>query len=78
LLGGLILLCLVGMESGKNRKVAIAVLTSSILINVMFYLGFRPLPLQNNLYAILDKDLGNYTLYAVKHQIFVERLSLRP
>jgi len=78
LLGGLILLCLVGMESGKNRRVAIAVLTSSILINVLFYLGFRPLPLQNNVYAILDKDLGNYTLYAVKHQIFVERLSLRP
>jgi hypothetical protein len=76
LLGGFILLCLVGMS--EQRTVAVAVLVCSILINVAFYLGFRALPLKSKVYAILEKDLGNYSLYAVKHQFFVERLRFGP
>jgi 4-amino-4-deoxy-L-arabinose transferase-like glycosyltransferase len=76
-LGGYILLCLVGMATYQNRRAAIAVLASSILINLVFYSGFRPLRSQSHFYAIMEKDLGNYTLYAVKHKFFVERLKLK-
>jgi hypothetical protein len=78
LLGGFILLCLTGMAQSQSRRVAVAVLTCSILINVFFYVGFRPRPPRNNLYAIAEKDLGDYTLYGVKHQYFVPRLTLKP
>jgi hypothetical protein len=77
LLGGFILLCLVGMGTHQNRRVAVAALTCSILINVLFYFGFQALPLRNNAYAIIEKDLGNYTFYAVKHQFFVKRLTFK-
>jgi Dolichyl-phosphate-mannose-protein mannosyltransferase len=78
LLGGFILLCLTGMARSESRRVALAVLTCSILINVLFYVGFRPRPPRNNLYAIAEKDLGDYSLYGVKHQFFVPRLALKP
>jgi hypothetical protein len=74
LLGGYVLLCLLGMATYKNRRTAVAVLACSILINLVFYLGFRPLPSRSPIYAIIEKDLGNYTLYAVKHKFFVDRL----
>jgi hypothetical protein len=78
LLGGFILLCLLGMGASQNRRLAATLLACSILINLAFYLGFRALPLQkSNLYAIVEKDLGNYSLYAVKHQFFVQRLTLK-
>jgi Dolichyl-phosphate-mannose-protein mannosyltransferase len=78
LLGGFILLCLTGMARSQSRQVAVAVLTCSILINVLFYVGFRPRPPRNNLYAIAEKDLGDYSLYGVKHQFFVPRLTFKP
>jgi len=71
------LLCLAGISNSESIRVAVAVLTCSILINVVFYLGFRALRVQNKVYAIAEKDLGNYTLYAVKHQFFVKRLELK-
>jgi hypothetical protein len=77
LLGGFILLCLLGMAASQNRRLATAVLTCSILINLAFYLGFRALPVRSAVYAIVEKDLGNYTLYAVKHQFFVKRLTFK-
>jgi hypothetical protein len=77
LLAGFILLCLAGMNTLENRRVAFAVLSCSILINVAFYLGFRVLPLNNKVYAIVERDLGNYSLYAVKHQFSVKRLKFR-
>jgi hypothetical protein len=77
LLGGFVLLCLIGMAASKNRRLAAGVLVCSILINLAFYLGFHPLPATSNLYAIVEKDLGNYSLYAVKHQFFVQRLTLK-
>jgi hypothetical protein len=77
-LGGFILLCLAGMANSQNRHAAEVVLACSILINVLFYVGFRAQPPRNNLNAIVEKDLGNYTLYAVKHEFFVERLALKP
>jgi hypothetical protein len=77
LLGGLVLLCLVGMGASTSQRLAAGVLVCSILINLTFYLGFHPLPLTSNLYAIVEKDLGNYSLYAVKHQFFVQRLTLK-
>jgi hypothetical protein len=78
LLGGFILLCLTGMARGQNRRVALAVLICSILINVSFYVGFHPRPSRSNIYAIAEKDLGDYSLYGVKHQFFVARLALKP
>jgi hypothetical protein len=74
LLGGYILLCLVGVATYKNSQVAVAVLACSILINIVFYFGFRPLQSPSRIYAIVEKDLGNYTFYAVKHKFFVDRL----
>ena len=74
LLGGYVLLCLTGMATYKNRQVAVAVLSCSILINLVFYFGFRPLQSRSHIYAIIEKDLGNYTFYAVKHRFFVDRL----
>ena len=74
LLGGYVLLCLVGMATYQNRRVAVAVLLCSILINFSLYFGFRPLRSQSHIYAIMEKDLGNYTFYAVKHKFFVDRL----
>lgn len=76
-LGGYVLLCLVGLSHGESMRTSVAVLTCSILINLAFYAGFRPLPLESKLYAIVEKDLGNYTLYAVKHQFFVKRLEFK-
>ena len=77
LLGGLVLLCLTGMNLSRNRRLALAVLICSIVINLGFYLGFRPLPLRSHAYDIVEKDLGNYSLYAVKHQFFVKRLTFK-
>ena len=77
LLGGYVLLCLVGGATYKNRRVAVAVLACSILINLVFYFGFRRLQSQSQVYAILEKDLGNYTFYAVEHEFFVKRLKLK-
>jgi hypothetical protein len=74
LVGGYVLLCLTGMATYKNRQVAVAVLACSILINLVFYFGFRPLPSGGRVYLIVEKDLGNYTFYAVKHKFFVDRL----
>jgi Protein of unknown function (DUF2723) len=74
LLGAYVLLCLIGMATYQDRRVAVAVLVCSILINSVFYLGFRRLQSQSRIYAILEKDLGNYTFYAVKHKFFVGRL----
>ena len=76
LLGGFILLALLGMEASRNYKAAVLVLCATILINLVVYLGFRPLSSHAKAYAIVEKDLGNYTLYAVKHQMFVQRLSM--
>jgi hypothetical protein len=78
LLGGFILLCLTGMARSQNRGLAVAILTCSILINILFYVGFRPTPPRNRLYAIAEKDLGDYSLYGVKHQFFVPRLTFKP
>jgi hypothetical protein len=78
LLGGFILLCLTGMARSQNRRLAVAILTCSILINILFYVGFRPAPPRNRLYAIAEKDLGDYSLYGVKHQFFVPRLTFKP
>lgn len=77
-LGGFVLLCLAGMARSQNRRAAEVVLACSVLINVLFYAGFQARPTRNNVDAIVEKDLGNYTLYAVKHEFFVERLPLKP
>ncbi len=77
-LGGFILLCLSGMASSQNRQAAAIVLACSVLINVLFYVGFQARPPRNNVSAIVEKDLGNYTLYAVKHEFFIERLPVKP
>jgi hypothetical protein len=77
-LGGFILLCLAGMASSQSRRVPEVVLACSVLINVLFYVGFQARPPRTNLNAIVEKDLGNYTLYAVKHEFFVERLAMKP
>ncbi len=77
LLGGYILLCLVGLSQSESNRVAVPVVVCSILINLAFYAGFRPLNLDNKVYAIVEKDLGNYTLYAVKHKFFVKRLEFK-
>jgi hypothetical protein len=75
-LGGFILLCLVGTDPIRHRGVAATMLACSILINVLFYLEFRALPLRINLNAIIDKDWGTYSLYGVKHKCY-ERLPCR-
>ena len=77
LLGAFVLLCLVGMNASRNHRLALVVLVCSILINLGFYLGFRPLASQSHGYAIIEKDLGNYSLFAVKHQFFVKRLTFK-
>lgn len=76
-LGGYILLCLLGMDASQNRRLAAAGLACSILINLAFYVGFRAVPARSTLYSIVEKDLGNYSLYAVKHQFFLKRLVLK-
>ena len=76
LLGGFILLCLLGMSAWKNRRWAAAALICSILVNILFYLEFRPLPLSNSAYAIIDRDLGDYSFYAIRNQHFVSLHSL--
>jgi hypothetical protein len=77
LLGGYILLCLAGMAACQHRGTAVAVLACSIVINVVFYTSFRRLHTQNHVYAIVERDLGNYTLYAVRHEFFVRRLTFK-
>jgi 4-amino-4-deoxy-L-arabinose transferase-like glycosyltransferase len=74
-LGGYILLCLLGLSSCRNHRLAIAMLLCSITVNVGLYLGFRPLALRSGVYAVLERDLGNYTLYAVRHQFQITRLA---
>jgi hypothetical protein len=70
LLGGFVLLCLLGLNACKNRRLAAAVLVCSILVNVVFFLGFRPLPLSNSAYAIVDKDFGAFSFYAIRNQYY--------
>jgi 4-amino-4-deoxy-L-arabinose transferase-like glycosyltransferase len=76
-IGGYILLCLVGLSSSQTMRTSVLVIACSILINLAFYAGFRPLSLDSKGYAIVEKDLGNYTLYAIKHQFFVLRLEFK-
>ena len=66
-----------GLNDSRQRNLGVAILACSILINLAFYFGFRALPLRSNVYAIAEKDLGNYTSYAVRHQFFVKRLTLK-
>jgi hypothetical protein len=77
MLGGLILLCLLGMSAARNTRTAAVVLTCSILINVAVYAGFRRLPLHNGAYLLVEKDVGNYSLYGVRHQFEVNRLPVQ-
>jgi hypothetical protein len=74
LLGGYILLCLRGLDRCKNCRLSVIALSCSILINILFYMEYRPLPLHNNVYIVLQKELGNYSHYAVKHQIEIKHL----
>ena len=71
------MLCLIGMATYRDRRVAVAVLVCSILINCFLYLGFRRLQSQSPVYAIIEKDLGNYTLDAVKHVFVVMPAEIR-
>jgi hypothetical protein len=68
LLGGFVLLCLLGMNACRNRVVPVVALTFSIVVNVLFFTGFHQLPPQNAVSAVIDRDLGLYTLDAVRHQ----------
>ncbi len=72
LLGGFILLCLLGMEACRSRRLAAAALICSILVNILFYVEFRPLPLSSKAYAVIDKDLGDYSLYAIRNQYHLQ------
>jgi 4-amino-4-deoxy-L-arabinose transferase-like glycosyltransferase len=76
-LGGFLLLCMVGMATAPRNSAAVAALVGSIALNCLFYLEFRPLPPRGNTYAVVGKDLGNISLYAVKHQLWIKKLQLR-
>lgn len=74
LLGGYLLLCLRGLDRRPNCRLAVIALSCSIMINVLLYMEFRPLPAYNNVYVVLNKELGNYTRYAVSHQMEIKHL----
>jgi hypothetical protein len=74
LLGGFVLLCLLGMNRSKHPRVAVAALTVSIALNAIFFLGFLPLQHRGQAFAILNKDLGNFSLYGIRHQYWISHL----
>jgi hypothetical protein len=74
ILGGLILLCLTGMSTSRRPQVAIAVLVSSIVVNLVFFLCFSPLSQQSTGARIIDKYWGNFSLYGIRHHSWIPRL----
>ncbi len=69
LLGGFILIGLLGLNSCRNQRLAVAALTLSIAINTCFYLGYRPIRSRSGAAAVINKDLGMYSYYAVRNRI---------
>jgi hypothetical protein len=74
ILGGYVLLCLIGMDRSKHPTIALALLCCSISINVLFFLCFQPLPAGGKVSAIVNKDLGNFSLYGIRHKRWIIHL----
>ena len=74
ILPALVLLALMGVEQKLRPFLRPALIVAMIVVNLSFYLFFRPLPseLQPRLAVLLvNKDLGMYTRYAVKNRVMI-------
>ncbi len=68
ILGGVLLLGLLGLDTLKSPRLAAMVIICSSLLNVSFYLGFRPIPARRTVGLVLNKDLGMYSYFAVRNR----------
>jgi hypothetical protein len=74
LLGPLLLLGVLGVSSKLSRSRATLAICTAILLNVSTYVLFHPftLPGKANLAAqIVDKDIGMYTHYGIRHRLMI-------
>ena len=74
MLGSLLLLGAVGISSRLSRPRAKLAICAAIVLNVATYAAFHPftLPGKANLVArVVDKGVGMYTHYAIRHRLMI-------